>query len=126
MRLVERPSDRVILYVTDRRWPKPDAQSLVQVRVGEAFTAGELTERDHYFTARFALWARTRRGLRWTPADHAPWPLHRAELLRLDDSLVTAAGLPAPEGDPVIHHSPGVAVRIGRDRFPLQAGKTPD
>jgi uncharacterized protein YqjF (DUF2071 family) len=126
MRLVERPSDRVILYATERRWPKPDGHSLVQVRVGEAFEAEELTERDHYFTARFALWARTRRGLRWTPADHAPWPLHRAELLRLDDSLVTAAGLPAPEGDPVIHHSPGVAVRIGRDRFPLHAGKTPD
>ncbi|MDX6255394.1 MAG: uncharacterized protein QOJ11_1728 [Frankiales bacterium] len=117
MRLVQARDQ--FLYVTERRWPEPHAQSLVQVRVGAAFAADELTDRDHYFTARFALWARTRRGLRWTPADHAPWPLHRAELLRLDDSLVMATGLPAPEGDPVIHHSPGVAVRIGRDRFPL-------
>jgi uncharacterized protein len=114
MRLVE--SGDQILYVTERRWPKPLAQSLVQVRVGEPYTESEPTDRDHYFTARFALWAKTRRGLRWTPADHAPWPLHHAELLRLDDGLITATGLPAPEGDPVVHHSPGVAVRIGRDR----------
>jgi uncharacterized protein YqjF (DUF2071 family) len=42
--------------------------------------------------------------------------LHRAELLQLDDSLVTATGLPKPASEPVLHHSPGVAVRIGRDR----------
>jgi uncharacterized protein YqjF (DUF2071 family) len=116
MRLVDHGDQ--ILYVTERRWPKPAATSMVQVRVGEPYAPEELTDRDHYFTARFALWARTRRGLRWTPADHAAWPLHRAELLRLDDSLVTATGLPKPEGEPVLHHSPGVAVRIGRDRTP--------
>jgi uncharacterized protein YqjF (DUF2071 family) len=119
MRVVPRNDGRDILYVTERRWPKPSATSVVQVRVGEPYAAAELTDRDHYFTARFALWAKTRRGLRWTPADHQPWPLHRAELLRLDDSLVTATGLPAPVGEPVLHHSPGVAVRIGRDRHPL-------
>jgi uncharacterized protein len=118
MRLVETNAGHEILYVTQRRWPKPRAESVVQVRIGEAFEPGELTDRDHYFTARFALWARTRRGLRWTPADHVAWPLYRAELLRLDDSLMTAAGLPEPEVEPIIHHSPGVAVRIGRDRPP--------
>jgi uncharacterized protein YqjF (DUF2071 family) len=114
MRLVEKGDQ--FLYVTERRWPEPHAQSVVQVRVGTPYQPEELTERDHYFTARFALWANTRRGLRWTPADHLPWPLHRAELLRLDDTLVTATGLPKPEGEPVLHHSPGVAVRIGRVR----------
>jgi uncharacterized protein YqjF (DUF2071 family) len=114
MRLVE--TDNQILYATERRWPRPRAASVVQVRVGAPYEASELTERDHYFTARFALWANTRRGLKWTPADHVAWPLHRAELLRLDDSLITAAGLPEPEGEPILHHSPGVAVRIGRDR----------
>jgi hypothetical protein len=90
---------------------------VVQIKVGEPWSPDELTERDHYFTARFALWADTPRGLRWTPADHAPWQLRRAELLRLDDSLMTATGLPAPVGDPVLHHSAGVEVRIGRDTF---------
>jgi uncharacterized protein len=116
MRLVEQDDGRQILYATDRRWPKPAASSVVHIRIGDPYTPEELSERDHYFTARFALWADTRRGLRWTPADHPAWQLRRAELLRLDDTLVTATGLPAPQGDPILHHSAGVAVRIGRDR----------
>jgi uncharacterized protein YqjF (DUF2071 family) len=47
-------------------------------------------------------------------AEHQPWPLHRAEALTVDDSLTTAAGLPAPDGAPLVHYSPGVDVRIGR------------
>ena len=115
MRLVETEPGRQILYVAHRRWPGPRSESVVQVRIGEPYRPDELTERDHFMTARFALWANTRRGLRWTPADHPSWQLHRAELLRLDDHLMTAAGLPAPEGEPVMHYSPGVQVRIGRD-----------
>jgi uncharacterized protein YqjF (DUF2071 family) len=42
--------------------------------------------------------------------------LHRAEVLHLDDELVTAAGLPAPVGAPVVHWAPGVDVRIGVPR----------
>jgi len=44
---------------------------------------------------------------------HDPWPLHRGELLDLNDGLVAAAGLPAPSGPPLAHYSPGVDVRIG-------------
>jgi len=40
--------------------------------------------------------------------------LHRAELLELDDSLITAAGLPAMTGPPVsVLYSPGVSVTFG-------------
>ena len=42
------------------------------------------------------------------------WPLHRAELLSLDDSLMTAAGLPPMSGPPAsVRYSPGVAVTFG-------------
>jgi uncharacterized protein YqjF (DUF2071 family) len=44
--------------------------------------------------------------------EHEPWPLHRAELLDLDDSLITAAGLPAPSGSPHVLYSPGVSTTI--------------
>ena len=43
-----------------------------------------------------------------------PWPLHRAEALTVDDGLISAAGLPEPSGEPLVHYSPGVDVRIGR------------
>jgi hypothetical protein len=51
--------------------------------------------------------------LRQAAAFHEPWPLHRARISRLDDELVTAAGLPRPEGSPLVHYSPSVEVRIG-------------
>ena len=39
---------------------------------------------------------------------------HRAELLGLDDNLLTAAGLPAPTGPPQsVLYSPGVPVTFG-------------
>jgi uncharacterized protein len=111
MRLVE--ADDTFLYVTERRWPRRGARSVVQVRVGEPYAPDELTQFDHYLTARFALWAKTPGGLRWTPAEHPPWQLQRATLLRMDDELVTATGLPAPVGEPLLHYSTGVQVRIG-------------
>ncbi|HUY47458.1 MAG TPA: ATP-binding cassette domain-containing protein [Streptosporangiaceae bacterium] len=50
---------------------------------------------------------------RFARAAHQPWPLYRARALAVDDGLVTAAGLPAPDGEPLVHYSPGVDVRIG-------------
>jgi uncharacterized protein YqjF (DUF2071 family) len=34
-------------------------------------------------------------------------------VLAVDDQLVTAAGLPPPQGEPLAHYSPVVDVRIG-------------
>ncbi|MDQ4093895.1 MAG: hypothetical protein M3143_11005 [Actinomycetota bacterium] len=36
---------------------------------------------------------------------------------QLDQNLLGAAGLPAPEGQPVAHYSPGVDVRLGPPRL---------
>jgi uncharacterized protein YqjF (DUF2071 family) len=44
--------------------------------------------------------------------DHEPWSLHSATLLDLDDDLVQSAGLPRPEGDPILLYSPGVSTTV--------------
>ena len=44
--------------------------------------------------------------------DHEPWTLHRAVVRELRGNLVAAAGLPEPEGPPVVHWSPGVRTSI--------------
>ncbi|MFN0026359.1 MAG: YqjF family protein [Acidimicrobiales bacterium] len=101
-------------YACRRRWPGArNVSSRVQIRIGERFGPDELTERDHYLTARWRLYSHQRRGLRAAIAFHEPWTLHRAEVVQLDDELFTAAGLPDPHGDPIVHWSPGVEVRIG-------------
>nr|WP_106410237.1 MULTISPECIES: DUF2071 domain-containing protein [Pseudofrankia] len=103
-------------YTCRRRWPGPrGAASRVVVRPGRRIPDAELSARDHFLTARFRLFSPVRSGPpRSARAWHRPWPLHRVDLLDLDDGLVTAAGLPAPSGPPLAHYSPGVDVRIGR------------
>lgn len=110
----------IVTYQSERRWPGPrGASSRVIVEVGERYEEHELGDRDHWLTARWRLYSHQPRGLRFAQADHPPWVLHRAQVLHLDDELVEVAGLPAPTGDPLVHWSPGVDVRIG---FPHRLG----
>lgn len=69
---------------------------------------------EHFLAYRFRLYSVIGRGLVYAHAEHPPWPLHRAAVHDLRSDLVEAAGLPAPSTEPLVHASPGVAVRIGR------------
>jgi hypothetical protein len=110
-----------VSYTCLRRWPGPrDATSQVRIEVGEPFGADELGERDHFLTARWILFSVAGARYRFARACHQPWPLHRAQARVVDDRLVAAAGLPQPQGPPLVHYSPGVDVRIGRPERPAR------
>jgi|SRR6266705_1685352 len=114
---VRRDGGRV-RYRSHRRWPGPGgACCLADVEVGTALGSGELGALDHFLTARYRLFTVVAGRLAQAEAEHPPWPLARARLVRLDQDLVEAAGLPRPERTPLVHHSPGVEVRVGRWRF---------
>jgi uncharacterized protein len=101
-------------YLCHRRWPGPyGTASRVRVEIGAPYQAGELGDRDHFLTARWILFSVTGSRQRFARAAHQPWPLHRARAQLVDDQLMTAAGLPRPQGEPLVHYSPGVDVRIG-------------
>lgn len=78
--------------------------------------AGVDVELAQFLSARWGLhlhrWGRT-----WyVPTEHPSWPLHRAELVHIEDGLVGAAGWPevsrrAPD---LVLYSPGVRARFGR------------
>lgn len=104
-----RQRENVFSYTTRRR--VSNVRSLVRVRVGAVVEADPL---DHFLTARWGLHSRWYGGTAFAPVSHERWPLQSAELLELDDGLVTASGLPAPVGAPRVLHSAGVDVRIGR------------
>jgi hypothetical protein len=110
-----KPGDTVS-YRSRRRWPAGvDAShptTDITVRAGEPIDPDDVTDLEHFLSARWALGTTFGKQLMWADVDHPPWPLHRAELLSLDETLVTAAGLPAPTGDPTVLWSPGVDVRI--------------
>jgi len=109
---VERAGDR-ISYRASRRWPGPrGAGGTITVRVGDPLPdPGPLA---HFLTGRWGLHQTTRGRLAYWPNEHRAWPLHAAELLALDDDLVSTAGLPTVGGPPdSVLYSPGVDVRFG-------------
>ena len=94
-----------------RRWPNI-ASTNIQVRVGEAID--EPSDLENFLTARWGLYSRgISKSLMYAPVYHETWPLHRAKLLSVEDTLVIAAGIPTPQGEPHVMFSPGVSVRIG-------------
>ena len=117
--------DQQVAYSCQRRLPGPlPAASQVRIRVGAPYQAAELGDRDHFLTARWVLFSVLAGRQFFARAQHPPWPLHRAEPVSVDDGLLAAAGLPAPRGEPLVHYSPGVDVRIGRpERYRGPAGK---
>ena len=119
---IDRGPDDVVTYRSRRRWPAPrGAYSRISVAIGEPV---QPTPLDLFLTARWGLHSRTPGGrLAFAAVEHLSWPLHGARLLDLDETLVAAAGLPAPSGAPRVLHSPGVAVRVGTPRLvPRPAG----
>jgi uncharacterized protein YqjF (DUF2071 family) len=109
---VRRDGDR-LAYESSRRWPGPaGVAGRVVVQVGERLTAPDPLAA--FLTARWGLHRPGARGPVYWPNEHPEWPLHRAELLDLHESLLAAAGLPGVTGRPdSVLFSPGVDVRFG-------------
>jgi hypothetical protein len=108
----------VVRYASRRRWPGPPARLRLAVRIGER--VARPSDLEQFLTARWGLHgAWYGGGLRYLPNAHPRWPLYRATLLGLEETLLRAAGLPVPEGWPVsVLFSPGVPARLGLPRRP--------
>lgn len=48
--------------------------------------------------------------------EHPPWPVYEADLDLRSTSLFETNGFESPDGDPLVHYSPGVAVTADRVR----------
>jgi uncharacterized protein YqjF (DUF2071 family) len=100
-------------YRMTRRWPRGERPSAdIAFRVGEPIDrVGEL---EHFLTARWALLTARNGRVLHGAVDHPRWPLHHVDEVHIEQDLVQAAGLPAPEGVPHAMCSPGVGVRVAR------------
>ena len=104
--------------LVERRWPRGDraANTNIRLKIGEKIVAPSPLE--IFLSARWGLYTTTRGGnLRYAPISHEPWPLQRAEIVSLEDSLIEAAGFATPtvaaNGEPHVMFSPGLPVRVG-------------
>ncbi|HEU0128531.1 MAG TPA: DUF2071 domain-containing protein [Pseudonocardiaceae bacterium] len=105
-----------ITYRSRRRWP-PAAGHDIVVEPGPSLAAEELGERDHFLTGRWRAFSKIAGRLVRIPVEHQPWPLRRVRIHQLEENLLAAVGLSAPEGEPFAHYSPGVDARLGLPRW---------
>ena len=114
---IERQGDQVSYMARRLRPGRRGTASSFAILRGEPIAAPDVQPLEHFLTARWGLYTRLRDRLAFAPVDHPPWPLERASLEHLDDQLVRAAGYPESIGEPLVHYSNGVDVRIGLPRL---------
>jgi uncharacterized protein len=100
-----------IVYASRRRHGRR-ADLEITWTIGEPTGVAVPGTRDHFLVERYYLYVTRRGRLHRGRVRHAPYPLRAASIEDLSESLLAAAGLPAPEGPPLCHHSPGVDVEI--------------
>jgi len=101
-------------YRSARLWPNSSGRTNIIVAPGEPVRTRPL---DVFLTARYRLYSFILGRLTYTSVEHAPWPLQAARLIRVDQTLTAAAGLPDPEAEPIAHFSSGVRVRVARPKM---------
>jgi uncharacterized protein len=82
-------------------------------RVGEALGPSLPDTLEHFLLERYLLFVERDDDLHAGQVHHAPYPVHRAELISLEQTLTDAAGLGPTRGEPMCaHYSPGVDVEV--------------
>jgi uncharacterized protein len=102
--------DGTTAQYSSRRHFGLDGRSQIEVRIGEEIR--HPTELDVFLTARFRLYARRGNRLLKADVEHRPWQLRRADVVQLNETLIEAAGLPAPRSEPIVHFGGSVDVRV--------------
>lgn len=110
---VERANGQVE-YRSERHRPFRTAHTNIAVEPGEPIKASEF---DNFLTARFRLYTMMGKRPAFAQIEHEPWPLHSGRILQMEQTLVQDCGMRAPSGEPTVHYSPDLKVRIGRLRL---------
>jgi uncharacterized protein YqjF (DUF2071 family) len=105
-------------YSMTRRWPRnsghrePATVADMIFRVGDRIADDEVSDLDHFLSARWGLvTSRRGRGLHGQ-VHHERWPLYAVDDVQIVQNVVEAAGIPTPVGAPHARYSPGVDVRV--------------
>lgn len=106
-------AEPTVEYRSRRLWPGPKpAELAVKYTIGESIGHAVPGTFEHFLAERYLLYATTGSGIEIGQVHHAPYPLQRAEVSELSESMVSVLGLPAPSGPPHVLYSPGVDVDV--------------
>jgi uncharacterized protein YqjF (DUF2071 family) len=102
-----------VRYRSRRLWPGPKPADLTATyRIGERLGHAAPGTLEHFLVERYLLFVRNGRDLDVGQVHHAPYPIHRAEVAELSESMLSTLGLEAPVGPPHVLYSPGVDVDV--------------
>ncbi len=103
-------------YSMRRRWPgaRPGRRPSADMRftVGDPIQPGDVSDLDHFLSARWALVTARRERLLYGRVHHERWPLYRVERPDIAQDVIEAAGLPSPTGPIHALYAPEVTVNI--------------
>jgi uncharacterized protein YqjF (DUF2071 family) len=105
-----------LTYVSERvRPPARPALAEVRARVVGPVEPAEPHSLEFFLAERYLLYSTLRGHLRRGQVHHTPYPLQRADVDTLDETLLAAAGIGRPDAGPLAHYASGVRVEV----FPL-------
>jgi uncharacterized protein YqjF (DUF2071 family) len=113
----EGPGTARVEYRSRRLWPGPvpGTCEVDYQPTGTPHTSKPGTL-EHFLSERYILYARRGRTLYEGRVHHSPYPLQTADVSRLDESLLSAAGIDRPDDTPLAHYAAEVRVKI----FPIR------
>ena len=102
-----------LTYVSERvRAGGRPARSEVRARVVGPVEPAEPGSLEDFLVERYLLYSTAHGRLRRGQVHHTPYPLRRAELDTLDESLLDASGILRPDAEPLVHYAAGVRVEV--------------
>jgi uncharacterized protein YqjF (DUF2071 family) len=109
-----RSSENTVEYRSERHRLFGKGASHVVIEVGSKVDTGDF---DYFLTARFRLYTVHRSRVGYAEIDHPPWPLQHGRVTTLEEDLVMNSGVPKPEGEPVVHFSRRLDVKVAPLRW---------
>ncbi|TMK23527.1 MAG: DUF2071 domain-containing protein [Actinobacteria bacterium] len=108
-----RQQGQKIVYSSRRTEPEtPPAVFDAAWTFGEPLPAAEPDSLDFFLTERYCLYSSYKEQLYRCRVFHQPWPLRRAEVSAHNSTLLETLGLPAPNGDPLLHYAEALKIDI--------------
>jgi len=106
--------DRVVEYRSSRNSLFGKGSTDLAIEPGDKVERRDL---DNFLTARYRLYTVHRNRAGYGQIDHDPWPLQHGRVVRLDEDLILNSGVPVPAGEPLVHFSHKLEVRVGPLRW---------
>jgi uncharacterized protein YqjF (DUF2071 family) len=105
--------DQTILYTSQRTHHQaPPAQFEAAWTIGRGFGQSVPGSLEFFLTERYCLYAAHGDKLYRCRIHHPAWPLRETKLASYRSTMIESHGLPAPEGEPLLHYAEALQVDI--------------